>query len=65
MLARVFQYTLTVALSPKQIMIHLERTSKMQPFIYQYNWKETGKSLNQIINQLLLIFYIHLTILKK
>ena len=59
-----FQYALTDTLNYQN---NLECISKTKPFIDQYNWKEikTGKSLNQIINQFLLIFYMYLTILKK
>ena len=45
----------------------------MNPFINQCDWKEmefhhtkkTGKSLNQIINQLLLMYYMFQITLKK
>ena len=57
---KFFQYAITVALCYNCV------------FIDQYNWKEifhqiekTGKSLNQIINQLLLISYMYLIIVKK
>ena len=60
---KCFQYFITVELNHEQIKNHPEKISKIKPFIDQYNWKEifhrietTGKSLNQIINQLLLIF---------
>ena len=61
-----FQYALTVALNYQSIKKNSQRKSKIKPFIDQYNWKEidfpshkkTGKNLNQIINQLLLISFI-------
>ena len=73
---KFFQYALTVALNSSCIKIksNRERISNIKTFIGQYNWKEidfpshrkhTGKSLNQIINQLLLISYMYLKILKK
>ena len=48
-----------MALNYEQIESHLERLSKIKPFIDKYNWKDinfpshkkTGKSLNQIIKQ--------------
>ena len=69
---KCFQYALAVALNYEQIKDHPERISKAKAFIDQYNWKEifhhivkAGKSLNQIVNQLLLIFCMCLIILKK
>ena len=67
---KCFQYALTVALNYEEIKKDPQKISKIKPFIDQYNWKEidiekTGKSLNQIINQLLLIFCMCLIILKK
>ena len=70
---KCFKYALTVALNYEQIKIHPERIWKIKAFIDQYNWKEihfpshkkTGKNLNQMINQLLLISYMYLKILKK
>ena len=70
---KCFQYALTVALNYEQIKKDHPRISKTKPFIGQYNWKEVdfhrivkiGKSLNQIINQLLLILCMCLIILKK
>ena len=70
---KCFQYALTVALNHEKIKDHPERISKIKPFIDQYNWNEidfpsTGKdwkNLSQTINQLLLIFYMYLIILKK
>ena len=66
------QYALTVALNYQNIESNPQRISKIKPFIDKYNWKEIfhhiikiGKSLNQIITQLLLIFYMYLIILKK
>ena len=70
---KCFQYDLTVALIYQSIKKDPQRISKIKSFFDHYNWKEinfpshkkTGKSLNQIINQLLLICYMCLTILKK
>ena len=70
---KCFQYALTVPLTYEQIKDHPEKISNIKPFIDKYNGKEidfpymekTGKSLNQIINQLLLIFCMCLIILKK
>ena len=70
---KCFQYALTVALNHEKIKDYPERISKIKPFIDQYNWNEidfpsTGKdwkNLSQTINQLLLIFYMYLIILKK
>ena len=69
---RCFQYAVIVALNHEQIKDHPERISKNKPFIDQYNWKEIfhhmvkiGKNLSETINQLLLIFYMCLIILKK
>ena len=74
---KCFQYAPTVALNHEQTKKSPQRISKIKPFIDQYKWKEidfpshskkfgeTGKSVNQIINQLLLIFCMYLIILKK
>ena len=69
---KCFQNVVTFALNCKQIKKDPQRISKIKPFIDQYNWKEifhctvkTGKSLNQIINQLLLIFCMCFIILNK
>ena len=69
---KCFQYALTVALNYEQVKDHPEKISNIKPFIDKYNWKEifnhivkTGKNLNQIINQLLLMFCMCLIILKK
>ena len=35
-----FQYALTVALNYQNIKSNPERSSKIEPFIDQYNWKE-------------------------
>ena len=37
---KCFQYALTVALNYEQIKKYPQRTSKINPFIDQYNWKE-------------------------
>ena len=68
-----FQYALTVALNYQNIKKTPQRISNIKTFVDQYDWKEikfhctekTGKSLNQITSQLLLIFYLCYTILKK
>ena len=76
---RCFQYAVTVALNHEQTKSNPDRISKIKPFIDQYNWNEIdfptrqifhrmvkiGKNLSQTINQLLLIFYMYLIILKK
>ena len=70
---KCFQYALTVALNYEQIKKNPERIPKIEPFIDRYNWKEihfdvivkTGKGLNQIISQLLLIFCMCFIILIK
>ena len=36
----MLKYALTVALNYEQVKNHPERTSKIKPFIDQYNWKE-------------------------
>ena len=38
-----FQYALTVALIYQNIKKDLQRTSKIKPFINQYNWKEVDR----------------------
>ena len=71
--ARCFQYALTVALNHEKIKDHPKIISKIKPFIDKYDWKEIdfpsqgkiGKNFSQTINQLLLIFYMCLMILKK
>ena len=63
----------TVALDYDKIENHSERISNIKSFITKCNWKEinfhhtqkTGKNLNKIIRQLLLISYMYHTILKK
>ena len=68
-----FQYALTVALNHQNIANNLQRIPKIKPFIDQYNWKEidfhhiqkTGKSSTKTIKQLLLISFLHHTILNK
>ena len=37
---KCFQYAVTLALNLDRINSHLERISKIKPFIEQYNWKE-------------------------
>ena len=70
-----FQYALTVVISYQSIKKDLQRVSLIKPFISQYNCKEknffqhnhqkTGKSSNEITSQLLLMFYLCHTMLKK
>ena len=70
---KFFQYALTVAQNYQNIENNPERISKIRPFVINivgkkqifHHKKKSGKSLNQIINQLLLIFYMCLTIVKK
>ena len=70
MLSICYIYT---ALIYKQIKSHPERISKINFFISQYDWKEKdflfhkniGKSLNQVMIQLLLMSYMYLRIMKK
>ena len=70
---KCFQYAVAVALNIEQIKSHPERTSNIKPFTDQYNWKKINfpshkkdwKNLNQIINQVLLISFMCLIILKK
>ena len=70
---RCFQYAVTVTLNHEQIQNNPERISKIKPVIDQFNWNEIDfplhgkhwKNLSQTINQLLLIFYMYLIILKK
>ena len=68
-----FQYALTVALNYQNFKKDPQKISKTKPFIIQYDWKginfpshkKTGKSLNQITSQLILILYLCHTVLKK
>ena len=68
-----FKYALTVALNHEEIGRKPQRISKIKPFINTYNWKDikfpsilmTGKNLNKIIRQLLLIYFLCHTILRK
>ena len=70
---KCFQYALTVAFNYEKIKENRQRISKIKPFIDQCNWNEIdfhpqvkiGKNLSQTINQLHLIFYVNLIILKK
>ena len=65
---KCFQYAIAAVLSYKQIKSHAERISNIKPFIDQYSWKEIDfpshkedwKSLNEVINLLLLISYMYL-----
>ena len=58
-----FKYAIKVELLLEQNKSHTERISKIESFINKYNL--TGKSLNQIIKQSLLIFYTYHTITNK
>ena len=61
-----FKYALTAALNYLNIKSNPKRVSNLKPFIDQYDWKKkTGKILNERTNQLLSIFYLCHTILKK
>ena len=68
-----FQDALTIALNHQNIESLPERISNIRPFITRYNWndkdfhrtKKTGKSLNKIIRQLLIVSYLYHTILKQ
>ena len=68
-----FQCVLTVALNHQNIENNLQRLSKIEPYIDQYNWKEIDvpshskdwKRLNKTIKQLLLMSYLYHTILNK
>ena len=70
---KCFQYALTVALNNEQIKKILKEYQRLSPSsisiigkrLILHHTVKTGKSLNQIINQLLLIFCICLIILKK
>ena len=68
-----FQYAVTVELNHQNNENHPERISNIKPFINQYNWEDidiplhqkdrkTEKSLNKIMIQLLLIYYLYHTI---
>ena len=68
-----FQYAITVALNHQNTENHPERISNIESFINQYNWKDidflshqkNGKTLNKIIRQLLLVYYMYHAILNK
>ena len=70
---KCFQYAIYTGLIYKQIKSHPERISEIKIFINQYDWKEKdfllhkniGKSLNKVINQLPLMCYTYLKIMKK
>ena len=62
---KCFQYAITVSLNHEKIKSHPEIISNIKPFTDQHYLEKTGKSLNQIINQLLLIFCMCFIILKK
>ena len=70
---KCFQYAAMAALNHKQSKNHPQKMCNLKPFINEYDWKEliflhnkkTGKSLNKVIGQSLLIFYLYHTILKK
>ena len=44
---KCFQYAVTVALSHEQIKKDPQRTTKIKPFIDQYNWKEISFPSNK------------------
>ena len=44
---KCFQYAVTVELNHEQIKIHPERTTKIKPFIDQYDWKEVNIPSNK------------------
>ena len=58
-----------VALNHEETGSNPQRKTKIKPFINTYNWKKfdhvTGKNLNKIIMQLLLIYFLYHTILSK
>ena len=70
---KCFQYGLTVALNYQNIKNNPEKISEIKPFSDQYNWKEIDfpshskdwKKFESNNNQLLLIFFMCLRILKK
>ena len=69
---KCFQYAATLALNLDRINSHLERISKIKPFIEQYNWKHvdfpaTSKDWKKFEsnNELRLIFCTYLITLKK
>ena len=63
---KCLQYALTAGLNYQNFKSNSERMSNLKPFINRYDSKEidlhctkkTGKSLNKIIKQLLLIYYL-------
>ena len=62
-----FQNALDDALNYQTIETHPERISKIKSYINKYNWEgieflgdqKAGKNLNEIIRQLLLIYYLY------
>ena len=72
---KCFQYAVTVALNRDKINRHLQRVSKIKPFIEQYNWNDidflsTSKDwkkfeLNNTINTYKIIFCMYPTKLEK
>ena len=44
---KCFLYGITAALNIEQIKNHAQRISNIEPFINQYNWKETNFPLNK------------------
>ena len=62
-----FQNALDDTLNYQNIGRHPQRISKLKPYVNKYNWEriefpvgdqKTGKNLNEIIRQLVLIFYL-------
>ena len=70
---KCFRDSAVASLNHERIPNPPGRISNLEPFFDQYNWKgiefpppqKTGKSLNKIIRQLLLISYLYHTILNK
>ena len=69
---KCFQYVVNLALNLDKINNHLQRISKIKPFIEQYNWNDidfpsTSKDWKkfELNKKLCLIFCTHLIILKK
>ena len=62
-----FQNALDDALNYQTIETHPERISKIKPYINKNNWEgieflgdqKAAKNLNEIIGQLLLIYYLY------
>ena len=59
------QYAIAASLNHPYIKKDLQRITKIKLFVNKYNLKKIGIVLRKIINQLLLIYYLLLTILDK